>query len=126
LTASTKVAGCPRLQHQLDAAGILARQHRKMAEPGSAKSWRPAAETKGISSMSLPLKTSIREDALPLQRAMRALDDAKKSLKAFSQTRSVETDPSLATSVEALRRKVKRARKFGKDVASRWTADATF
>jgi DNA/RNA-binding domain of Phe-tRNA-synthetase-like protein len=74
--------------------------------------------------MSLPLKTSNREDALPLQRAIRALDDARKSLKAFSQTQSVKTDPSLATSLEALRRKVKRARKLGKEVASRWMADA--
>jgi hypothetical protein len=74
--------------------------------------------------MPLALKTAVKEDALPLQRALRALDDARKALKAFSQTRSVETDASLAMSVDALRRKVRKARKLGKEVASRWTDNA--
>jgi len=75
--------------------------------------------------MPLPIRTSIKEDALPLQRALRALDDARKSLKAFSRTQSVEADASLATSVKSLRRKIRKAHKLGKQVAGRWTADAS-
>jgi hypothetical protein len=75
--------------------------------------------------MSLPVKTALQEDALPLQRALRALEDARKSLKTFSRTESVEHDPALAASLDALRRKVRKARKLGKQVASRWTVVAT-
>jgi hypothetical protein len=74
--------------------------------------------------MSLPVSTAIKEDALPLQRALRALEDARKSLKAFARTASVEADASLATTVKSLRRQVKKARRLGKEAEKRWTADA--
>jgi hypothetical protein len=76
--------------------------------------------------MALPVRSAFKEDALPLQRALRALDDARKSLKAFSQTQSVEADASLAEAVKALRRQVKKARRLANEAQSRWTADATY
>ena len=38
--------------------------------------------------MTLPARSEVKEDVLPLQRALRALDDAKRALKQFSQTGS--------------------------------------
>ena len=58
--------------------------------------------------MTLPARSEVKEDVLPLQRALRALEDAKRALKQFSQTGSVEGDPALSESVEQLRGKVRR------------------
>jgi hypothetical protein len=51
--------------------------------------------------MTLPQKSEIKEDVLPLQRALRALDDAKRSLKQFRQTGSPTTSLYLAFSLSA-------------------------
>ena len=56
-----------------------------------------------------PPRSEVKEDVLPLQRALRALDDAKRALKQFSQTGSVEAGPALSESVELLQGKVKKA-----------------
>src|SRR5262245_38550929 len=69
--------------------------------------------------MTLPQRSEIKEDVLPLQRALRALDDAKRSLKQFSQTRSAKADPALVQSVDWLRSKVKKARNRTRTIVQR-------
>ena len=76
--------------------------------------------------MALPPRSEVKEDILPLQRALRALDDAKSSLKQFSQTGSAEASHALAASVDDLRRKVKKARKLGQEIAQRWFDKSTY
>jgi hypothetical protein len=76
--------------------------------------------------MSLPPRSEIKEDVLPLQRALRALDDAKRSLKQFSQTGSAEASQALSASVDDLRHQVKKARKLGREIAQRWFDESTY
>ena len=76
--------------------------------------------------MTLPVRSEVKEDALLLQRALRALDDARRSLKKFGQTGSVEGDPALSKGVDVLRRKVKRARKVARGIAQRWFEGSTY
>jgi hypothetical protein len=76
--------------------------------------------------MTLPVRSEVKEDALPLVRALRALDDAKRSLKQFSQSGSAEASPALSASVAELRRKVKKARKLGREMAERWFEMSTY
>jgi hypothetical protein len=76
--------------------------------------------------MTLPPRSEVKEDVLALQRALRALDDAKASLKQFSQTGSVEASQALSASVDELRRKVKKARKLGREIAQRWFNKSTY
>jgi hypothetical protein len=76
--------------------------------------------------MVMPLRTEVKEDVLPLQRALRSLEDAKLSLKQFSQTGSVGKDQALAESVSELRRKLKKSRKLAKDIAERWFHSSTY
>jgi hypothetical protein len=76
--------------------------------------------------MTLPMRTEVKEDIMPLQRALRALDDAKRSLKQFSQTRSVEKSQALAASVDELRHKVKKARKLGQEIGQRWFESSAY
>lgn len=72
--------------------------------------------------MALPQKTAIPEDQLPLDRALQALDEAKASLKVFSQLPSVHGDVELRTVVEAVRDKIRQARKRARDVRRVWNA----
>ena len=44
--------------------------------------------------MTLPARSEVKEDGLPLQRALRALKDARSSLKQFGKTGSVKADPA--------------------------------
>jgi hypothetical protein len=76
--------------------------------------------------MTLPQRSEIKEDVLPLQRALGALDDAKRSLKHFSQTDSVKADPALVESVDRLRSKVKKARNQTRTIAQRWFEISTY
>jgi hypothetical protein len=76
--------------------------------------------------MTLPPRSEVKEDVLPLQRALRALDDAKRALKQFSQTGSVEADPALSESVERLRGKVKKSRNRARAIAERWFEFSTY
>jgi hypothetical protein len=71
--------------------------------------------------MALPVKTAVREDALSLHRALHSLEEVRKSLKEFSRTASVKDDPSLAGAVDAMRLRVKKARKLGMSLAETWT-----
>jgi hypothetical protein len=76
--------------------------------------------------MTLPPRSEVKEDVLPLQRALRALDDAKRALKQFSQTGSVEADSALSESVERLRGKVKKSRNRARAIAERWFEISTY
>lgn len=76
--------------------------------------------------MTLPPRSEVKEDVLDLQRALRALDDAKASLKKFSRTGSVEASQALSASVDELRRKVKKAHKLGREIAQRWFDTSTY
>ncbi len=76
--------------------------------------------------MTLPVRSEVKEDVLPLQRALRALDDAKRSLKLFSQTDSAEESPALSASVDELRRKVRKARKLAREIGQRWFDISTY
>jgi len=50
--------------------------------------------------MALPAKTANREDRLPLERALRALEDAKKPLKEFAEKPSVTENLILKEAVD--------------------------
>jgi cell fate (sporulation/competence/biofilm development) regulator YlbF (YheA/YmcA/DUF963 family) len=65
-----------------------------------------------------------REDKLPLERALRALEDVHKSLKEFSKRRSVIENVALNGMVKTTRHKAKKLRKLTTDLASLW--DRTF
>ena len=75
--------------------------------------------------MTLPARSEVKEDVLPLQRALRALKDARSSLKQFGKTGSVKADPALSESVNVLRRKVKKTRKLARGIARRWFENST-
>jgi hypothetical protein len=53
-----------------------------------------------------------REDRLPLERALRALEDVHKSLKEFSKTDTVATDDALSAEIQKVRHKAKKLRKL--------------
>jgi cell fate (sporulation/competence/biofilm development) regulator YlbF (YheA/YmcA/DUF963 family) len=65
-----------------------------------------------------------REDKLPLERALRALEDVHKSLKEFSKRRSVIENVALNGMVKTTRHKAKKLRKLTTELASLW--DRTF
>jgi cell fate (sporulation/competence/biofilm development) regulator YlbF (YheA/YmcA/DUF963 family) len=65
-----------------------------------------------------------REDKLPLERALRALEDVHRSLKEFSKQRSVIENMALNGMVQTTRHKAKKLRKLTTELASRW--DRTF
>jgi len=72
--------------------------------------------------MTLPARSEVKEDVLPLQRALK---DARSSLKQFGKTGSVKADPALSESVNVLRRKVKTTRKLARGIARRWFENST-
>ena len=74
--------------------------------------------------MAKPAKIGKREDKLPLERALRALEDVHESLKQFSQQDSVCENEALNAGVKTLRHKAKKLRKLTAELASLW--DRTF
>jgi hypothetical protein len=61
-----------------------------------------------------------REDKLPLERALRALEDLHKSLKEFSKTDSVVGNAELNAEAGNVRDKAKKLRRRGEALAARW------
>ena len=76
--------------------------------------------------MTLPARSEVKEDVLFLERAIRALDDAKQSLKQFRGAGSVEKDRVLAESVKELRQRVKNVRKLARAIARSWIDSSTY
>ena len=74
--------------------------------------------------MATSAKPPQREDKLPLERALRALEDVHKSLKEFSKRRSVIENVALNGMVKTTRHKAKKLRKLTTELASLW--DRTF
>jgi exonuclease VII small subunit len=70
--------------------------------------------------MSPAAKTEKREDRLPLERALRALEDAQKSLKKFSKTDVTLSNPTLKEGVRLTRHKLKKLRKRGAALVKLW------
>lgn len=65
-----------------------------------------------------------REDKLPLERALRALEDLHKSLKEFAKVDSVQANADLKAEAENVRVKAKKLRKRSEALAALW--DRTF
>jgi hypothetical protein len=61
-----------------------------------------------------------REDKLPLERALHALEDLHKSLKEFSKTDSVMGNAGLKAEAENVRAKAKKLRKRSEALAVLW------
>ena len=61
-----------------------------------------------------------REDKLPLERALRALEDLHKSLKEFSKTDSVVGNAGLKAEAENVRDKAKKLRRRSEALAALW------
>lgn len=61
-----------------------------------------------------------REDKLPLERALRALDDLHKSLKEFSKTDSVVGNAELNAEAGNVRDKAKKLRRRSEALAALW------
>jgi len=74
--------------------------------------------------MALPVKSEKREDKLPLERALRALEDAHRSLKKFSATGSVAANGALHAELDIVRRKARKLRKRTKALESLWEQHA--
>jgi hypothetical protein len=66
------------------------------------------------------LKPAKREDKLPLERALRALDDVHRSLKEFSTMNSVTTSDAFAAELKRFRHKAKKLRKRANALAGLW------
>jgi hypothetical protein len=74
--------------------------------------------------MALPVKSEKREDKLPLERALRALEDARQSLKKFSATESVAANDALHAELRIVRHKARKLRKRAMALASLWDQNA--
>jgi hypothetical protein len=74
--------------------------------------------------MALPMKSEKREDRLPLERALRALEDVHKSLKQFSATDSVAGNAALNAELKIVRHKARKLRKRTMALESVWDQDA--
>jgi hypothetical protein len=61
-----------------------------------------------------------REDGLPLERAVHALEDINQSLKKFSTTDSVATSDTFAAGLKRFRHKAKKLRKRANKLAVLW------
>jgi hypothetical protein len=70
--------------------------------------------------MALPVRTENQEDRLPLERALRALEDARTSLKAFGQKTSVKNNPALQQSVKDVRHRLKKVIKRSATICDTW------
>jgi hypothetical protein len=71
-----------------------------------------------------PAKVGKREDKLPLERALRALEDVHTSLKEFSAQQSVVENAALSSIVKTSRHKTKKLRKMTTELSTLW--DRTF
>jgi hypothetical protein len=71
-----------------------------------------------------PAKFAKREDKLPLERALRALEDVHQSLKEFSTTDTVTSNDAFAAELKTIRHKAKKLRKRANTLAGLW--DRTF
>jgi hypothetical protein len=71
-----------------------------------------------------PAISAKREDKLPLERALRALEDVHQSLKEFAQADSVTKNDAFAADLKTVRHKVKKLRKRAIALATLW--DRTF
>jgi hypothetical protein len=69
-------------------------------------------------------RSAKREDKLPLERALRALEDVHQSLKEFTTTDSVMKNDAFASDLETVRRRAKKLRKDTVALAALW--DRTF
>jgi hypothetical protein len=67
-----------------------------------------------------PTNSPQREDKLPLERALRALEDVHKSLKEFSKQRSVAENAALTALTKTTRHKAKKLRKLTTELAFHW------
>jgi hypothetical protein len=74
--------------------------------------------------MAQPAKAGKREDKLPLERALRALEDVHASLKQFSKQDSVRENEALNASIKTVRQKAKKLRRLTAELAALW--DRTF
>jgi hypothetical protein len=70
--------------------------------------------------MATPERIEKREDKLPLERALRALEDVHKSLKDFSKTDTVAKNDALAAALKTVRHKAKKLRKRVNTLAGLW------
>jgi hypothetical protein len=70
--------------------------------------------------MALPVRTENQEDRLPLERALRALEDAKTSLKTFARKTSVKNNPALQQSVKDVRHRLKKVIKRSAMICDTW------
>jgi hypothetical protein len=61
--------------------------------------------------MALPVKSEKREDKLPLERALRALEEVRKSLKKFSASESVARNDVLNAELKIVRHRAKKLSK---------------
>jgi aminoglycoside phosphotransferase (APT) family kinase protein len=71
-----------------------------------------------------PAKFAKREDKLPLERALSALEDVHQSLNEFSKADSAAKNDEFATALKSFRHKAKKLRKRAKVLAGLW--DRTF
>jgi hypothetical protein len=74
--------------------------------------------------MATPAKSAKREDKLPLERALRALEDVHASLKQFAKQPSVTENAALNALLKNTRHKTKKLRKMATELALLW--DHTF
>jgi hypothetical protein len=65
-------------------------------------------------------RTEKREDKLPLERALRALEDVHKSLKDFSKTDTIAKNDTLAAELKTVRHKARKLRKRVNKFAGLW------
>jgi hypothetical protein len=70
--------------------------------------------------MAHPAKLGKLEDKLPLERALRALEDVHKSLKEFSKKETVAENVALSAEIKTVRHKVKNLRKRATAMAALW------
>lgn len=61
-----------------------------------------------------------REDKLPLERALRALEDVHKSRKEFSMTDTVAKNGALNAEIKTVRHKVRKLRKRATALVGLW------
>jgi hypothetical protein len=73
-----------------------------------------------VGSVATPAKSAKREDKLPLERALRALEDVHRSLKDFSKTDTVEKNHVFAAELKIIRHKARKLRKHANELAGLW------
>jgi hypothetical protein len=73
-----------------------------------------------VDNLATPAKSAKREDKLPLERALRALEDVHKSLKEFSKTDTIARNDAFAEEVKSVRHNAKKLRKRANTLALLW------